>query len=142
MTELVVKPELCVECGLCERNCPNNAIRVYDSVPLFCMHCSPDRAPCLLICPKGAIESVGGAITINEEKCIGCKLCQEVCPIGAITINEVGQAKKCDLCKGQDKQQCVESCPTGALINNSEEVIAAKQEKLSEGFKKIQKFMK
>ncbi len=142
MGELVVNPELCVECGLCERNCPNNAIRVYDGVPLFCMHCNPERAPCLLICPEGAIEEVGGAITINNNKCIGCKLCQEVCPIGAININESGQANKCDLCENYELQHCVDACPTGALINNSEEVIVAKQEKLSEGFKKVQSLLK
>ena len=67
MGELVVNPELCVDCGLCERNCPNNAIRVHDNVPLFCMHCSPDKAPCLAVCPKGAIQALGGAITIETE---------------------------------------------------------------------------
>jgi Fe-S-cluster-containing hydrogenase component 2 len=29
---------------------------------------------------------LGGAITINEEKCDKCKECMSVCPIGAIHI--------------------------------------------------------
>lgn len=142
MDELKVNPELCVDCGLCERNCPNNAIRIHDGVPLFCMHCSPEKAPCLQVCPKGAIKAMGGAITIDKDDCIGCGLCEEVCPIGAITINEVGEATKCDLCANQDTQQCVEACPTKALVNNSEEIIAAKQDKLSDGFKRIQTLLK
>lgn len=128
MDELKVNPELCVDCGLCERNCPNNAIRVHDGVPLFCMHCSPEKAPCLAVCPKGAIVALGGAITIKQDKCIGCGLCHSVCPIGAITINEIGQATKCDLCEGYDTQQCVEACPTHALTNDTEKIIHDKQD--------------
>ena len=142
MGELVVNPELCVDCGLCERNCPNNAIRVHDNVPLFCMHCSPDKAPCLAVCPKGAIQALGGAITIEKDMCIGCGLCKDVCPIGAINIDELGQANKCDLCEEYDCQQCVEACPTGALTHDQSEIIRAKQDKLADGYKKIQSLLK
>ena len=106
MGELVVNPELCVDCGLCERNCPNNAIRVHDNVPLFCMHCSPDKAPCLAVCPKGAIQALGGAITIEKDMCIGCGLCKDV------------------------------------LTNDQSEIIRAKQDKLADGYKKIQSLLK
>ena len=96
----------------------------------------------LVLCPKGAIVALGGAITIKQEKCIGCGLCHSVCPIGAVTINEIGQATKCDLCADYDTQQCVEACPTHALTNDTEKIIHDKQEKISEGFKKVQSLLK
>ena len=65
-----------------------------------------------------------------------------LCPIGAITINEIGQATKCDLCEGYDTQQCVEACPTKALTNDTEKIIHDKQEKISEGFRKVQTLLK
>ena len=99
MKELISKPELCDECGKCERICPKNAIRVVSGVPLFCLHCAEDRAPCLAVCPEGAIEEVDGAIIIHEDDCIGCGLCRDFCPVGAIQLNEYGIATKCDLCQ-------------------------------------------
>lgn len=130
MRELVLNPEECVDCGNCERACPNNAIHLYGNVPLFCMHCSPDKAPCLKNCPEGAIEYVGGAITINDEKCIGCGICRDVCPIGAIHMDD-SHAKKCDLCINRDTQYCVESCPTNALTSSSQDMISKKRAKLA-----------
>ena len=56
------------------------------------------KAPCLAVCPKRAIIALGGAITIKQDKCIGCGLCHSVCPIGAVTIIEIGQTTKCNLC--------------------------------------------
>ena len=37
MKELISVPELCEECSKCERNCPQNAIRVVNGVPIFCL---------------------------------------------------------------------------------------------------------
>ncbi len=142
MTELISNPELCVDCMKCERNCPSNAIRVNEGVPLFCMHCTPEKAPCLNICPEQAIEELGGAIVINKEKCIGCGMCRDVCPIGAISMDEIGQANKCDLCINEDTQQCVESCPTEALINDSKEMVSAKQDKIATELKKLKGVIK
>lgn len=142
MTELISNPELCVDCMKCERNCPQNAIRVNEGVPLFCMHCTPEKAPCLNTCPESAIEELGGAIVINKEKCIGCKMCRDVCPIGAISMNEIGQANKCDLCSNEEVQHCIESCPTNALMSNSKEIVSAKQDKIANELKKLKGVMK
>ncbi|MCP4763220.1 MAG: 4Fe-4S dicluster domain-containing protein, partial [archaeon] len=38
-------------------------------------------------------------LNIYEEKCIGCKICEKVCPFGAIIVNsEVKKAKVLDNC--------------------------------------------
>jgi heterodisulfide reductase subunit A2 len=61
------------------------------------------------------MKAGGAVVAINDRKCSGCGLCQEVCPYGAIAINtetrvaEVNQA----LCKGCGV--CASSCRSGAL---------------------------
>jgi Fe-S-cluster-containing hydrogenase component 2 len=50
------------------------------------MHCQPQDAPCLKACKENAIEVLGGAITINGEKCTLCRDCVDVCPIDVINI--------------------------------------------------------
>ena len=54
----------CTTCGSCQQT-PN-----VDTPNLFCMHCQPSEAPCLKTCSEGAIEVLGGAITINGENAI------------------------------------------------------------------------
>lgn len=131
MKELISNPELCDGCMKCERNCPQNAIRVINEVPIFCMHCGRDKAPCLNICPNEAIDEIDGAIVINQDKCVGCSMCRDACPIGAITINERGVASKCDLCIDRDTPVCVSVCPKDALTTDSSEMVSSKQEKVA-----------
>lgn len=142
MKELISTPELCEECSRCERTCPQNAIRVINGVPIFCLHCSPERAPCLTVCPEDAIEEMDGAIIIDEEVCIGCGLCRDACPIGAIYINESGVAKKCNLCIDREKPICVLTCPTEALKMDSEDVLSKKRDKIAKELEKIKMIMK
>ncbi|MCF0226907.1 MAG: 4Fe-4S binding protein [Methanobrevibacter sp.] len=142
MDDLILTPEECVDCMKCERNCPQNAIHVINQVPLFCMHCNPSKAPCLLECPQGAIEALGGAIIINEEKCIACGVCESACPIGAINIDGIGNIQKCNLCIDLEEKQCVSSCPTGALKDNPKEQISEKQKRVAKEFNKVKELLK
>ena len=55
-----------------------------------------------------------GAMEVNEDICVGCKVCTIACPFGTINYNHVsGKVAKCDLCGGDP--QCVVACPTGAI---------------------------
>ena len=70
----------CTACGSCHETLNT------DTPNLFCMHCKPSEAPCIEICRENAIELLGGAITINGEKCTKCRDCVDVCPINVIKI--------------------------------------------------------
>ncbi len=101
------------------------------------MHCAPEKAPCLNICPEGAIIEKDGAIIIDEKKCVGCGLCRDACPIGAIYTDEHGIPHKCDLCIEYEKPLCIAACPTGALIESSENLLSTKRDKLATELRKI-----
>ena len=80
-----------------------------------CKQCA-HPTPCMLACPQGAIEVVPpvNARVVNQDKCVGCKICQQACPWEMTRFDEeLGKATKCHLCEGEPK--CVEVCPTGAL---------------------------
>jgi NAD-dependent dihydropyrimidine dehydrogenase PreA subunit len=41
---------------------------------------------CVEVCPKGAIQLVGGLARINSEVCTDCEACVQACPTGAIKV--------------------------------------------------------
>ena len=43
---------------------------------------------CVLNCSVDAIEETGGSLRINEEKCIQCYCCRELCPSHAVEIKK------------------------------------------------------
>jgi len=115
---------------------------VISGVPVYCLHCAEERAPCMTICPEGAIEKINGAVVIHEEECIGCGLCRDACPIGAINLNERGIATKCDLCFERDEPLCVSVCPKDALKMSSEDILADKRDRIAKELERVKMIMK
>ena len=93
--------------------------------PRSCLHCeTPD---CVTVCPTGASykRAEDGIVLVDEDKCIGCKLCSWACPYGAREYDQdTGTMKKCTLCidriynhnlpAAERQPACVMVCPTSA----------------------------
>jgi len=100
MKELISTPELCEECSRCERTCPQNAIRVINGVPIFCLHCSPERAPCLTVCPEDAIGGFGGKQHAKYEPALVFAALKLGCPVRLVlTLEETFQAVRRTSCE-------------------------------------------
>jgi carbon-monoxide dehydrogenase iron sulfur subunit len=130
MKLIEVDPGLCTGCNYCSIRCnlhferngglSGSRIKVVRlegmgaSVPIICEHC--EDAPCMEVCPTKALyrDHKTGAVLVNEDYCIGCKMCLIACPFGIIRLNPKShKIIKCDLCGGDPI--CVKSCPTQAL---------------------------
>lgn len=93
---IAINPDRCIGCGTCRAACSEghklvglqgeprlSMVMTKDvSAAVTCHHC--EGAPCLEICPVNAITRENGSIQVNEQTCIGCKLCGIACPFGAI----------------------------------------------------------
>jgi Fe-S-cluster-containing hydrogenase component 2 len=141
---ILVDPKRCLGCHTCELACavahtgatsvvgavlarerlqPRNRVVQVDSVKLStqCRQC--EDAPCVKVCPTGATYRTETYTAVNQQLCIGCRLCVMVCPFGAIHVatteifgREKRAAFKCDLCIDRPAgPACIEACPTKAL---------------------------
>jgi Fe-S-cluster-containing dehydrogenase component len=55
-------------------------------LPTTCMQC--ENAPCVKVCPTGAsFKTPDGVTLIDQQKCIGCRMCMAACPYGARYFN-------------------------------------------------------
>lgn len=74
---VVYRPVLTEESG----EFPNISIKF---TPRPCMQC--DAPPCVPVCPVNATwKRPDGIVTIDYDKCIGCRYCLTACPYGART---------------------------------------------------------
>lgn len=81
-----------------------------------CRQCAD--APCLVICPVGAIGRTNDQtkrVFVDHARCIGCGKCVSACPFGAMMfIKETRKASKCELCGGDPA--CAAICPSEAIV--------------------------
>ncbi len=109
-------------------------------MPRVCMQC--ENAPCIKACPVAAsFKNAEGVNLVDQDRCIGCRMCMAACPYGARYFNESepeyqnpfgppptpefpvpqqkGTVVKCMLCvhRTSDGQlpACVEACTMYAL---------------------------
>lgn len=161
---MVIKPSRCIGCDGCTVSCktynnlgPNVYYRKVQKMetgtypvakrvclPTLCNHC--ENAACEKVCPTGATyKDDKGRVQIDQEKCIGCRMCMGACPYGARTFNwgeaesyfpendapciiddavashhKVGVVEKCTMCKDRTDEGldplCVHNCPARALV--------------------------
>ena len=109
--------------------CPENHYEVTNT----CMGCVAH--PCREVCPVGAMTMLNGKSLIDQEKCIKCGKCRDICPYDAISHKERPCKKACGVNAIQnDKRgravidnevcvscgQCMVSCPFGAIADKSQ----------------------
>lgn len=92
----VVDKEKCTSCGMCVKTCPNKLIELipYDAAVVVSCN-SKEKGPqvmkacsagcigcgiCAKNCEAGAITVTDFIAHIDQDKCTGCRVCQEKCP--------------------------------------------------------------
>lgn len=126
-------------------------------VPTPCQQCQ--NAPCVNVCPVGATFSTPeGVVLIDQERCIGCRLCMEACPYDRRFFNwgeppippeamwmeydlmhqspaQKGTVMKCNFCphlaSAGKLPYCSQACPNHAIyFGDMEEDLATNGDKV------------
>ncbi len=112
----------------CER-CPTESFMVSN----MCRSCIAH--PCTMVCPKQCITIGETGAVIDQEACIKCGKCAQVCPFNAIIYRERPCSVACgvnaiysdengfasiDYAKCVSCGLCIVSCPFGAVAQKSE----------------------
>ncbi|MFV2000653.1 MAG: 4Fe-4S dicluster domain-containing protein [Acidimicrobiia bacterium] len=110
-------------------------------IPTPCQQC--ENPPCVKVCPVGAtFPTPEGTVLIDQERCIGCRICMAACPYDRRFFNwgtppippeaaladynpdhqvpaSRGTVMKCDFCPEMARDgtlpYCVQACPNDAI---------------------------
>ena len=128
-TERFYEPPLVNVIDFACNACPQNSYFVTDT----CVGCLAN--PCANVCPKDAIRIVNGRSIIDQNKCIKCGRCKDVCPYGAIVHRERPCEKACGMDAIESDEHgrakinydkcvscgmCIVNCPFGAIADKSQ----------------------
>lgn len=140
---LFIDPEKCVGCLACVMACSlqhGSTVGFADSrilpvmlkgpvinIPVVCRQCA--KPLCADVCPMGALsrDEKSGAMVVDPDLCIGCGMCMTACPLGGMSLNNAGEAVKCDLCGGDPL--CAKFCAYGAIEYITREEAALRRKK-------------
>ena len=80
----------CINCDVCEPECPNEAIsqgaEIYEIDPGKCTECVGhyDTPQCVEVCPVDCFYEGENMLVIHPDECIDCGVCEPECPVDAI----------------------------------------------------------
>lgn len=121
-TLMVMDPRMCTECQDCINACKKehgvSRAKKSSTIPVFCLQCHPEKAPCARICPTGAIKEKNGSLMVDDNACILCRLCLIACPVGMVVVDDEKKSmQKCTLCMDSDCiiPACVDACKDNVL---------------------------
>jgi Fe-S-cluster-containing hydrogenase component 2 len=152
MKGIVISPEKCTGCRLCELACSYNRVNSFNpkdaaisvlsfdeiglAVPMTCLQCEDPH--CMTVCMVDAIskDPETGLVTVDQDKCIGCKMCVSACPFGNMTYSSRQKAVvKCDLCGGDP--ECVKVCDAKAIEYKELDGFLQKKHYIADQFKEL-----
>lgn len=120
----------CLGFGSCVKACPFDAIHIVDGVAVVDKEACKACGKCIATCPKKLIDLVPynqthlvqcsshdkgkKVMSVCKAGCIGCKMCEKVCPSGAVTVTDNLahiDPEKCTNCG-----LCAEKCPKQIIV--------------------------